>query len=91
MVRVECCLDGLKKCRRTSELKAHTVQERRKLPHASMAVNPMRAGCVAGRERVLLDDIFTYEATLSEAAQACLEAGAKTVSLIALAWAAKLA
>ena len=56
-----------------------------------MVVNPMRAGCVAGRERVLLDNTFPYEATLLEAARACLEAGAKTVSLIALAWAAKLA
>ena len=83
-------MDGLKKCWRSPELKAHAVQERRKLPHAFMAVNPMWAGCVAGWERVFLDDIFTYGATLSEAARACLEAGAKTVSLIALASAAKL-
>ena len=89
MAGIDCCLDGLKKCRRTPELKDHTAAERRKLLHASMAVNPARAGCVSGREVVLVDDVFTSGATFSEAARACLEAGAKTVSLMALARAAK--
>jgi len=75
--------------RRTPELKDHTAEERRKLLHASMAINPARAGCVAGRAVVLVDDVFTSGATLSEAARVCLEAGAKTVSVIALASAAK--
>ncbi|MGB1336217.1 MAG: ComF family protein [Planktomarina sp.] len=89
MAGIDCCLDGLKKCRRTLELKDHTAAERRKLLHASMAVNPARAGCVSGREVVLVDDVFTSGATFSEAARACLEAGAKTVSVMALARAAK--
>ena len=59
MAGIDCCLDGLKKCRRTPELKDHTAAERRKLLHASMAVNPARAGCVSGREVVLVDDVFT--------------------------------
>ena len=83
MAGLECCLDGLKKCRRTPELKDHTAEERRKLLHASMAINPARAGCVVGREVVLVDDVFTSGATF-------LEAGAKTVFVIALARAAKL-
>ena len=89
MAGLECCLDGLKKCRRTPELKDHTAEERRKLLHASMAINPARAGCVVGREVVLVDDVFTSGATFLEAARVCLEAGAKTVSVIALARAAK--
>ena len=89
MAGLECCLDGLKKCRRTPELKDHTAEERRKLLHASMAINPARAGCVAGRAVVLVDDVFTSGATFSEAARVCLDAGAKTVSVIALARAAK--
>ena len=89
MAGLECCLDGLKKCRRTPELKDHTAEERRKLLHASMAINPAREGCVAGRAVVLVDDFFTSGATFSEAARVCLDAGAKTVSVIALARAAK--
>ena len=53
------------------------------LLHASMAINPARAGCVAARAVVLVDDVFTSGATF-------LEAGAKTVFVIALARAAKL-
>ena len=58
MAGIDCFLDGLKKCRRTPELKDHTAGERRKLLHASMAVNPVRAGCVSGREVVLVGDVF---------------------------------
>lgn len=82
MAGIDCFLDGLKKCRRTPELKDHTAVERRKLLHASMAVNPVRAGCVSGRDVVLVDDVVTFGATF-------LEAGAKTVSVMALARAAK--
>ena len=89
MAGIDCFLDGLKKCRRTPELKDHTAVERRKLLHASMAVNPVRAGCVSGREVVLVGDVFTFGATFLEAARACLEAGAKTVSVMALARPAK--
>ena len=49
MAGIDCCLDGLKKCRRTPELKEHTAEERRTLLHGSMAVNPARARYVAGR------------------------------------------
>ena len=90
MAGIACCLDGLKKCRRPPELKDHTAAERRKLLHASMEVNPARAGCMSGREVVLVDDVFTSGATFSEAARACLEAGAKTVAVIALARAAQI-
>ena len=60
---IDCCLGGLKKCRRTPELIDHTTAERWKLLHASMAVNPARAGCMSGREVVLVDDVFTSGAT----------------------------
>jgi predicted amidophosphoribosyltransferase len=89
MAGIDFCLDGLKKCRRTLELKDHTAAERWKLLHASMVENPARAGCVSGREVVLVDDVFTSGATFLEAARACLEAGAKTVSVIASARSAK--
>ena len=90
MAWINCCLDGLKKCRRTPELKEHTAEERRTLLHGSMAVNPARARYVAGREVVLVDDVFTTGATFSEAARACLAAGAKSVRVIALARTAKI-
>ena len=87
---IDYCLDGLKKCRCTPELKEHTAEERRTLPHGSMAVNPARARYVAGREVVLVDDVFTTGATFSEAARACFAAGAKSVRVIALARTAKI-
>ena len=59
MAGIARCLDGLNKCHRTPELKHHTAAERRKLLHASMEVNPARAGCMSGREVVLVDDVFT--------------------------------
>ena len=90
MAGINCCLDGLKKCRRTPELKEHTAEERRTLLHGSMAVNPARARYVAGWEVVLVDDVFTTGATFSEAARACLAAGAKSVCVIALARTAKI-
>ena len=40
MAGIDCCLDWLKKCRRTSELKDHTAAERRKLLHASIGGEP---------------------------------------------------
>ena len=55
-----------------------------------MAVNPARARYVAGWEEVLVDDVFTTGATFSEAARACLAAGAKSVCVIALARTAKI-
>ena len=55
-----------------------------------MAVNPARARYVAGWEVVLVDDVFTIGATFSEAARACLAAGAKSVRVIALARTAKI-
>ena len=90
MAGIECCLGGLKKCRRMPELKEHTAEERRTLLHGSMAVNLARARYVAGREWVVVDDVFTARAAWSEAARACGAVGGKCVRVRAVARTAKI-
>jgi len=51
--------------------------------------HPRRGPVLQGRRVVLVDDVVTSGATFSAAAQACIEAGAADVSVLALARAGK--
>ncbi len=51
----------------------------------AIAAHPGRAGQLAGRRVLLVDDVMTSGATFSAAAQACVRAGAVGVDVIALA------
>lgn len=52
-------------------------------------IHPKRATRVGGRDVLLVDDVMTSGATLAASADACLAAGALTVSTLALARVAK--
>lgn len=55
----------------------------------AIRVHPRRAHRIAGRPVLLVDDVMTSGATLAVAAQACLGAGARDVSVVVLARAGK--
>jgi ComF family protein len=55
----------------------------------AIRLHPRRAGRLAGRPVLLVDDVMTSGATLAAAAEACLAAGAASVSVTVLARVAK--
>lgn len=55
----------------------------------AVRVNPRREAVLAGRAVLLVDDVMTSGATFAACADACLAAGAKNVSVLALARVAK--
>ncbi len=55
----------------------------------SIALHPRRAGLVAGRHVLLVDDVMTSGATLAAAAEACLAQGAVGISVLVLCRVAK--
>ncbi len=55
----------------------------------AIRAHPARAGRLSGRQILLVDDVMTSGATFAAATEACLEAGAASVSVLALARVAK--
>jgi predicted amidophosphoribosyltransferase len=55
----------------------------------TIKVHPKRRHRLIGRHVILVDDVMTSGATFAAAAQACLDAGAGAVSILALARAGK--
>jgi len=55
----------------------------------AVRVTPKREAGLAGRQVLLVDDVMTSGATFAACAEACLAAGAKNVSVLALARVAK--
>jgi predicted amidophosphoribosyltransferase len=55
----------------------------------ALQVHPRRAARLAGRPVLLVDDVMTSGATLAAGAEACLAAGASSVSVLVLARVAK--
>jgi predicted amidophosphoribosyltransferase len=55
----------------------------------AITAHPRRAARMQGRHVLLVDDVMTSGATLAVAADACLAAGARDVSVLVLARVAK--
>ncbi|MEO3414665.1 ComF family protein [Roseovarius sp. CAU 1744] len=83
------CPDLLIRPGRTRSLEGLGREERFAMLSEAIKVHPRRKHRLAGRSVLLVDDVMTSGATLAAATQACLASGAKDVSILTLARAAK--
>lgn len=79
------CPDLLIRRRRTPTQEGRAREARFANLSAAICVHPRRAARLAGRRVLLVDDVMTSGATFAAAAEACLAAGAASVSVLALA------
>lgn len=77
--------DGLLRTRRTPKQDGMTVDERFANMLDAICINPKSRREIAGRRICLIDDVMTSGATLSAAAEALNDAGAKQVCTLVLA------
>lgn len=83
------CPDLLVRRRKTESQEGKNSDQRFANLDGAIAVHPRRRHRIAGRPVVIVDDVMTSGATFAACAQACLEAGAADVSVLALARVAK--
>lgn len=83
--------DALIRTRRTRSLDHHNPVQRMEILSGSMIASARGKQAMYGRPVVVVDDVMTSGATFSEATRACFSAGAASVSVVALARAAKTA
>jgi ComF family protein len=86
---LEQCPDLLIRSRPTAVQDGMGVSARFANLAGAMAIHPRRRALVGGRHVLLVDDVMTSGATLAAGAEACLAAGADTVSVLVLARVAK--
>ena len=89
--KLAMCPDLLVRYRRTLPMEKMNAKERFENQQAAIKVHPKRRHRLIGRPVLLVDDVFTSGATLSAAANACLEAGSGPIYVTALARVAKAA
>jgi ComF family protein len=75
----------LKRLRHTRPQVGLALQARQDNVAGAFAVHPRQAGLVRGRRVVLVDDVYTTGATVGECAQVLKNAGAASVTVVALA------
>ncbi len=77
--------DALHRNVATPSLRGLKRDERQAVLSDTITMNPDRADALAGASIVIVDDVMTTGATLTEATQACRQAGAASVSVLCLA------
>ncbi|MEM9031580.1 MAG: ComF family protein [Pseudomonadota bacterium] len=82
-------VDALVRRRRTGSQENRSRDERFGNLSGAMVAHPSRAKQIVGRRIVVVDDVLTSGATLTEATRALLDAGAASVSVLVLARVAK--
>jgi predicted amidophosphoribosyltransferase len=83
------CPDLLIRARRTPTQDGRSRDGRFANVAGALGVTRRHAPRLRGRDLLLVDDVMTSGATLAAAADACLAAGAETVSVLVLARVAK--
>ncbi|HSF65485.1 MAG TPA: double zinc ribbon domain-containing protein [Paracoccaceae bacterium] len=83
------CPDLLLRARRTPTQDGRTRDGRFANMAGALRANPRHAARIRGRAVLLVDDVMTSGATLAAGAEACLAAGAESVSVLVLARVAK--
>lgn len=78
-------LDGLRRVRATPTQGHLKPDERKKNVKKAFVVPPQRQVQIAGKNILLIDDVYTTGATVTECTQALLSVGAKNVDVLTLA------
>ncbi len=81
--------DLLRRTRSTGSQEGRSADARFANLVDAITLHPRRAGLVAGRHILLVDDVMTSGATLAAAAEACLAGGAAEISVLCLTRVAK--
>ncbi len=89
LIEYEHCPDLLLRRRHTKSLQGLTHSERFSTLESSIVSNVRHQKRMVGRDILLVDDVMTSGATFSAATQACYDAGAARVCILALARATK--
>jgi len=77
--------DGLKRIRPTQPQPGLTRKQRRENVKGAFAVPKRNASAIKGKTVLLIDDVITTSATISQCAQTLLDAGALQVNVLTLA------
>ena len=86
---VEMCPDALVRSKPTASLDGLGKEQRFAMMQNAICVHPKRCQLIKGRNVVLVDDVMTSGATFAAASEACNQAGAGEVFVLALARVAK--
>lgn len=82
---VDVAVDALERDRPTESLEGKSRSERTDILQSAIRPHATRGSQLAGRDVVLIDDVLTSGATFEAATHAAFAAGAKNVSVMALA------
>lgn len=84
-MKIAFCADALIRTRATVTQGHLNANERKKNVRSAFEMHPKCGAVIAGRKIVLIDDVYTTGATVSECAKALLKAGAADVAVLTLA------
>lgn len=84
-MKIAFSADALTRIRATETQGHLNAGERKKNVKSAFEVHPKRAAIIADKKIVLVDDVYTTGATVSECTKALLKAGAADVSILTLA------
>jgi ComF family protein len=84
-IKVPCLLEGLRRVRPTETQGHLQASQRRKNAKNAFEVNPACLSRLKEKNIVLIDDVYTTGATVSECTKALLKAGVSKVNVLTLA------